>query len=239
MLNIVYSLGAGFLVFAALYFPRVLNAGESLVPAFIAAVAAMFVLGRSIFRQMEKLFAEAGKDLQAQRFDAAIKTLKSGYSLEKKQFGVRSQLDSQIGMIMYLRKEFKESIPYLERSRRLGHWLGVAMLAVAHYKKKDHEKMRETFELLVKRAKKQGLAWNLYAYCLSQIGDDAGAQAVLSRGAAVAKTDDRVKENLLNVQNGKKIKMRGYANEWYQFHLEAPPMQMMDGRSQFSARRRR
>lgn len=239
MLNILYSLGAGALVFAALYFPRLLNVGEALVPAFIAAIATMFVLGRAIFKRMEALFAEAGKDLQNQRFDAAIKTLKSGYALDKRQFGVRSQLDSQIGMILYLRKEFNESIPYLERSRRLGHWLGVAMLAVAYYKKKDHAKMKATFEHLTSRAKKQGLAWNLYAYCLSQIGDDAGAQAVLVRGDVATKGDKRVKENLLNVQNGKKIKMKGYADQWYQFHLEAPPMQMMDGRSQFSARRRR
>ncbi len=241
MLNIAFSLAAGIVVFCALYLPKFLNAGESLVPAIIAAIVAMFVLGRQVFRRMEVIFAEAGKDLQNQppRFDAAIKTLKSGYALEKRQLGVRSQLDSQIGMITYLRKDFNASIPYFERSRRLGHWLGVAMLAVAYYKKKDHTRMRATFEHLVKRAAKQGLAWNLYAYCLSQIGDETGAQAVLSRGSVATKGDKRVAENLLNVQNGKKIKMRGYADQWYQFHLEAPPMQMMDGRSQFSARRRR
>lgn len=239
MLNVVISLAIGAAVFFALWLPKLLKLGEALVPAFIVAIVALFVLGRKVFKELEATFAQAAKELQSQRFDAAIALLKSAYALNRRQFGVRSQLDSQIGMILYLRKDFSGAIPYLESARRLGHWLGVAMLAVAYYKKKDQARMRETFELLVKRAQKQGLAWNLYAYCLTQLGDDAGAQNVLARGVVKVKEDKRVQENLLAVQNGKKLKMKGYAEQWYQFHLEAPPVQTMDGRSMFSARRRR
>jgi hypothetical protein len=239
MLNVLTSLAIGVAVTLALYLPHLLRLGEAIVPGLIAAIAAMFILGRRVFKEMEAIFNEAGKDLQNQRFDAAIATLKKGLALEKKQFGVRSQIDSQIGMILYLRKDTNGSITHLERSKRLGHWLGVAMLAVAYYKKKDHARMKETFELVTRRAKKQGLAWNLYAYCLAQIGEDKAAQDVLARGDAATSGDKRVKENLLAVQNGKKIKMRGYADQWYQFHLETPPVQTMDGRGMFSARRRR
>ncbi len=239
MYNILLSLGLGIITTLALALPRVLRVGEAIVPGVIVAIVAMFVLGRRVFKDMEALFAEAAKDLQHQRFDAAIATLKKGYAFDKRQFGVRSQIDSQIGIILYLRKDINGAIPYLDRSKGLGHWLGVAMLAVAYYKKKDHARMKETFERVVKKAKKEPLAWNLYAYCLSQLGETAGAQAVLARGSVATKGDKRVQENLLAVQNGKKIKMRGYADQWYQFHLEAPPMQTLDGRSVFSARRRR
>ena len=34
----------------------------------------------------------------------------------------------------------------------------------------------------------------------------------------------KVKEALLAVQNGKKIKMKAYKEQWYQFHLERPPV---------------
>jgi hypothetical protein len=241
MLNLLFSLAVGGVVFAVLFFTHLLTLGEALVPAVIGVAVAMFVLGRRVFKAMERLFEEAAKDLQNQRFDAAIKTLKTGYSLTRRQFGVQSQLDSQIGMITFLRKDTNAAIPFLDRSKRLGHWFGVGMLGVAYYKKKDYTRMRESFELMVKRAKKQGLAWNLYAYCLSQMGETAAAQAVLVRGESATAGDKRVKENLLALQNGKKFdkKMRSYAEQWYQFGLDTPPVTMMDGRSQFSARRRR
>lgn len=240
MYNLMVSLVVGAAVFGALFASSLLRWGEALVPAVIAVVVTMVVLGRKVMKQMEGVFEKVGKELQNQRFDQAIATMKGAYPLAKKQFGMTSQLDAQIGMITYIRKDFSASIPYFERSKRLGHWVGVAMLAVAYYKKKDYTKMRETFELVTSRAKKQGLAWNLYAYCLSQIGEDAAAQAVLARGVKASDNDKRVAENLIAMQNGKKIKMKGYAEQWYQFHLENPPMQtMMDGRSMYSARRRR
>ena len=35
--------------------------------------------------------------------------------------------------------------------------------------------------------------------------------------------DDKLKTNLLNLQNGKKMVMKGY-EVWYQFQLEMPPI---------------
>ncbi len=239
MYNLGLSLLAGVATFALLYFTHLLRLGEAIVPGVVVIAATMFVLGRRVFKRLEGTFEKVGKELQQQRFDAAISLLKSGYVEARWQLGVATQIDSQIGMILYLRKDFSAAVPYLSRAKRFGHWLGVAMLAVAYYKKKDTAKMKDAFELLVGRAKKQGLAWNLYAYCLIQLGDEAGAQNVLVRGDKATKDDKRVKENLLALQNGKKMKMRGYAEQWYQFHLDAPPQLMMDGRSQFSARRRR
>ena len=239
MYNILFSLLAGAATFSLLYFTHLLRLGEAIVPSVIVLGVTMFMLGRRIFKQLEPLFEKVGKELQQQRFDAAIAVLKSGYPLGKWQFGVPTQIDSQIGMILYLRKDFTAAIPYLARSQRMGHWLGVAMLAVAYYKKKDTARMYGAFEVLSRRAKKQGLAWNLYAYCLTQLGKNEEAQKILVRGDEATKDDKRVKDNLLALQNGKKMKMRGYAEQWYQFHLDAPPALMMDGRSQFSARRRR
>ena len=203
MLNVAYSLAVGVVVFAALFFTKLLSAAESSVPAVIATIATLFVLGRKVFKQLEQLFTEAGKELQQQRFDAAINTLKSGYKFARQQFGVQSQLDSQIGMILFLRKDTNAAIPFLERSKRLDHWFGVGMLAVAYFKKKDYTRMKEAFELVVKRGKKQGLAWNLYAYCLTQIDENAAAQAVLVRGKTATNGDQRVSDNLLALQIGR------------------------------------
>ena len=147
------------------------------------------------------------------------------------------------GVIYFLQKEFSRALPYLKRSSMFGHWMGGAMLGVIYYKKKDHAAMRQTFETVTRRGKKHGLAWCLYAYLLTQMGDQETAQQVLTRGVKAAADDSRVKDALLAVQNGKKIKMKAYKEQWYQFHLERPPPEYaqpaMGGKVSRAARRGR
>ena len=103
------------------------------------------------------------------------------------------------------------------------------MLGVIYYKKKNHEEMRKTFTVVTKRAKKQGIVWNLYAYLLCQIGARDEALQILILGLKKTKEDTKIKDSLLNLQNGKKIKMKMYKEQWYQFHLERPPTQYAQG----------
>ncbi|MEO1171185.1 MAG: hypothetical protein AAFX94_03920 [Myxococcota bacterium] len=227
MFNLALSIGAGAFITIALWLSGLLGLGEASVPGVLALVVTYFILARRSFKQMEQVFARAMKSLQAMppKMELAISTLEDARSFGKWQFGVESQIDSQIGMIYYLQQKFDKALPYFERSLNFGHWMSGAMLGVIHYKKKNHDEMKRVFEIVVKKAKKAGLAWNLYAYLLLQIGDRDGAQALLVR--ALKKTDDdpKVKDALLAVQNGKKIKMKSYKDQWYQFHLERPPMQ--------------
>ncbi len=225
MRNLIYAVVAAILVFALFYLSGLLSAAESSAPAVVALLAAYYVLAKRSFKRVEVIFTEAGKALQSMppRLDLAVSTLEKAYALAPEQLGIRSQVDTQIGVIYFLQQDFNKAKPYLERSLSFGHWLGGAMLGVIHYKKKEHAEMRKTFEVVTKRAKKQGLVWCLYAYLLQQIGDDAGAQKVLIDGKKAAAGDEKVGENLLAVQNGKKVKMRGYKEQWYQFHLERPP----------------
>lgn len=245
MINILWALGCGAAVFAFLFAPGWLSAGEALVPAILVILVAYVLFARRTFRAVEAVVREAALSLQSipPKLDLAIATLQKAYPFGRQQIGVRSQIDSQIGMIYFLQKEFSKALPYLERAQRLGHWTGTAMLAVIYYKKKDITHMRSTMDAVVKRAKRQSLAWNLYAYLLCQIGEDAAAQKILIEGLKQTKDDVRVRESLTALQNGKKIKMRGYKEQWYQFHLERPPMEQhgmpMGGRVSKAARRGR
>ncbi len=245
MLNILYAILAGAAVFSALFFPGVLGLGEAIVPGILAVMIAYYLLARRTFKQVEGLVNVAANNLQSQppRFELAIQGLEKAYQYNRVQFGVRTQIDSQIGVIYFLQKEFTKALPYLAKSTVFGHWLGVGMLAVIHYKKKHHDEMRKVLETVTKRGKKQSLAWNLRAYLLCQIGDRDAAQRILVEGLKKTKDDPKVKEALLQLQNGKKIKMRGYKEQWYQFHLERPPaqyqMQAMPMRGGKAARRGR
>jgi tetratricopeptide (TPR) repeat protein len=227
MRNILFALLAGAAVFGVLFLTKLLGIGESVVPAVIVTGIVYFVLARRTFKKVEGVFTEASNHLQTMppRIDAAIATMQRAYAYAPFQLGVRSQIDTQIGVMYYLQQEFNKALPYLEKSLKFGHWLGGAMLGVLYYKKKNNEAMKQTFDLVTKKARKQGLVWNLYAYLLSQIGEQDRAQAVLAQGVKETKGDARVQESLLAVQNGKKIKMKGYKEQWYQFHLERPPAQ--------------
>ena len=225
MRNLLSALGIGVALFALFFVTRLLNGPEAVAPGVLAAIAAYYVLARRTFKQAEQVFMDAAKALQSMppKIDLAVSTLERAYVFAPAQFGVWSQVDTQIGMIYFLQQDFNKAMPFLKRSLAFGHWLGGAMLAVIYYKKKDHAEMKKTFDVVLKRAKAQGLAWNLYAYLLTQVGENDAAQKILVEGLKKTKNDARVNESLLAVQNGKKIKMRSYKEQWYQFHLERPP----------------
>jgi hypothetical protein len=90
----------------------------------------------------------------------------------------------------------------------------------------------------VKYNRKESLLWNLYAWCLWKRGDGEEAMRVLNRGREVLKNDEKIESNLEALRNKKKMKMRGWKEMWYQFHLEAPPQPKMqiDRRSMFRGR---
>ena len=228
MRNIVKALLLGILVFAVLFVPGLLKMGDSLMPAVVVSIVSYIVFAKRTFGRLEGIFAEAAQALQGNppRFELAVATLEKYRYLSSHQLGIRSQLDTQIGVIYFLQREFTKALPYLKGSG-FGHWLGGAMLGVVHYKKKDYPEMRKTFEVLIRRpgAKKQGLVWCLYAYLLLQINDADKAQLILAQGVKHAKDDARVAEALQAVQNGKKLKMRAFKEQWYQFHLERPPVE--------------
>jgi hypothetical protein len=78
--------------------------------------------------------------------------------------------------------------------------------------------------------KKEGLVWCVYAWVLEKEGRHQEAVKVLGRATAANPTDDKLKAALQALQNDKKLKLgKLYEEQWYQFHLEAIPPQLMGG----------
>ncbi len=227
MWNLLLAAAACGVVFLTFFLTGLLSAFEAIAPAIIVLLAAYFFLARRTFKKAERIFNEASLALSAvpPKIDLSISIMMKAYRLSRWQFGVRGQVNTQIGVIYFLQQEFKKAQPFLEQAGGFGHWLGGAMLGVIHYKKKDHAAMRKTFDGVVRRAKGQGLPWCLYAYLLLQLGDRDAAQRLLAQATKKTKGDKKVQEALLAVQNGKKINMRSYKEQWYQFHLERPAPQ--------------
>lgn len=220
MINFLISIAAGLVAF--LVFRGFFSWYASLLPAILAFLATFIVLAQRTMRQVSALSERAQREMQAQKFDKAADTFRSGLALAKKQFLVGPLMHANLGTLLYVQKKFEEARPHLEKGYPR-NYVSRAMLACYHYKKQAWDAMEKEFETAVKYGKKDGLMWSLYAYALVQSGQKDKALQVLGRGVERNPSDERLKANLLALQNNKRMKMRAYGPQFYQFHLEPLP----------------
>ncbi len=224
MYNLLISVSASVSSFMILWFS--LGGTDYRPVAFVAALGLFFglnyFLSKRIIKKIESLMSQVGKDIQNQRFEKAIKSLKAGFPLSRWQFFVKSQLNSQIGSIYYLMREDENAFNYLKDGFSK-HWVAMGMLAVIYMKRKQKDSMIGTLEKAVKGSPKESLVWSLYAYCLLKEGERDKALEVLSRGLKKLPDDEKLKANMTAVSNKERMKMKNYGEMWTQFYLEKVP----------------
>lgn len=193
-----------------------------------AAIAALVVFGlcfvlltRVVMKKVGALMEEAQRDLQASRVEKAIRLMESGFKYAPWQFGIKSQINSQIGSIYYMRRDFTKAFDYLQKGS-IRHWMAMAMLGICYMKRNKTSKMIDTFEKAVAANKKEPMAWNVYGFCLEKVGDRERAVKVMEKGLKRVGGHELLEENLQAMQEGRKMKMQKYGDMWYQFHLEKP-----------------
>lgn len=184
---------------------------------------------------MMLLQAELSKG-QTERAIEVLKDLKKRYG--HWQFFLSSTIDGQIGSIYYMKGQYQIAKPYLEKAF-VRHWVAKAMLAVIYYRERKLNKMEQEFANATKHSKKAGLLWSLWAYCVWRNGDLERAISILAQGKAIlGDNDPHLAQNLLSLQNSKRMKMKSYGDQWYQFQLELTPAQTQarQGRIRFKSR---
>lgn len=219
MYNLLISAGAAVAVLLILVFSFKMAWWGALLIVVVVFTAVFVLFSRIIMKKVMVAIETAGKDLQGQRFEKAIRELKDALQYSKWQIYVDGQLNSQIGMIYYMKRDFSNAFPHLEKSF-FKNWAAMAMLAICYMKRQKKDKMISTFEKAVQWNSKESLLWNLYAYCLNESGEATKAKEVLERGLKKLPGDVPIKENLEHLNQGKKMKMRAYGDLWFQFHLE-------------------
>jgi len=194
----------------------------SLMIGIIVVAITFVLLSRVTMKKVMVSIETAGKDLQAQppRFEKAVRELKDALQYGKWQFFVDGQLNSQIGMIYYMKRDFSNAFSHLEKSF-FKNWAALGMLAVSYMKRQKKDKMISTFERAVQWNGKESLLWSLYAYCLNESGDTGRAKEIIAKGLKKIPGDGKLKENLECLEKGKKMNMRAYGDIWFQFHLES------------------
>jgi len=220
MYNILISCASSLLIFVLLKFAFGLHWFIAFFGTLVVFAAVFYFLSRFIMKKVAEIMDAATKDLQAQRVEKAIRELKDAFRYAKWQIWLDGQLNAQIGSIYYMRRDFSNAFPHLEKSF-FKNWVSMGMLAITYMKRNKNDKMRSTFEKAVQATPKEPLLWSLYAYCLSEIGDNAGARGILEKGLTKIPGNEAMKGNLGLLEDGKKMKMRQFGDMWFQFHLES------------------
>lgn len=220
MYNLLISAGTAIIVFILLKLAFHLPWWGSVLIALPFFLGSFLLISRIITKKLEAIMSGAMKDIQAQRFEKGLRELKAAFAYGKWQIYVTGQINSTIGMVYYVKRDFSNAFPYLEKGF-FKNWVTMGMLAITYMKRNKRDKMKDTFEKAVVASPKESLLWSLYAYCQSDAGDIGKAKEVLERGLKKLPGDEKIKQNLQLLNDGKKMKMKAYGDMWLQFHLES------------------
>jgi len=222
VLIILISLITAAITFGSIYY--YFGIIGAVIPSIFIFAITYWLIYKKVSDLLEKNMQVIQKLLQKGEYDTAIillKKIQSQYS--KWQFFTRKILNSQIGSIYYVQRKFKESKLFLVNGFEKS-WISMGMLGALYYTNKDTKSMEDTFKKATKYSPKQGLLWSIWAYCQWKLGNTEVAIEILSSGKKkIGDLDLILNNNLLNLQNGKKMKMKAYGEQWYQMHLEMHP----------------
>ncbi|PIE01840.1 MAG: hypothetical protein CSA81_10045 [Acidobacteria bacterium] len=222
MINIGLSLVVWAAVSGLFVFGINMNWVLSLILGFAVGLLVLILLGRRVQNQLEAIMQQMQKAAQNGKIEQAIAAAKQGYRFKWWQLFVESQINAQIGMLYYLKKNHQKALPYLKKGF-VKHYIAQGMLAAIYYKKKEYDAMKQTMQDTIKGNKKESITYALYAYFLSKIKEKDEAIAILQKGLKKLPDDKNLMQNLILLQNNKRMKMRMYGDIWTQFMLEKLP----------------
>lgn len=221
MLSIVVSLAFGAMAFVAgLHF---FGWGSGIFLGLLATGGPYFLLARRVSRLVQAHMKDVERLVGAQQMDRAIEKLNAMRFLSRWQIFLDSTIEAQIGMLRYAHlRKFDEALPHLQRASLIA-WQAKLMLGAYHFRKKQYDEMVKVFERVVKRSRKEALAWLTYAWCEWKRGDRTKALAILARARVKLPNEERLSRMQESLQNGSKPKTRSFGNEWLALHLEDLP----------------
>ncbi len=220
MFSVIISLAVGAVFGVGLFYTTSLHPVVSVIAGTLVFAVVYILMLKQLMKKVNDGMEAAQKDLMANRPERAVILLtevKNKYA--NWQFFIGKQMNAQIGMIYYLRRDFTKAYDYLQKGF-VRHWVAMAMLGIIYMKRNQPKKMADTFDKAVAGSRKEPLLWNLYAYCLDKIGEHTKAVSVMEKGVKKTNKNELLASNLELLKSGGKMKMQAYGDLWYQFHLE-------------------
>lgn len=234
MFNLILSGLVGAVVFGLSLLIPEMHWLFALFIALVVSIVCMIICTRKIMKKLEPMFTQAQKQAQARQFKLAIKTLEGILPFTKWQVMLKSQVYSQMGVFHYADKNEASALEYLSQGS-VRSPESQMILASIYFRRDDMDKAKEVMDVTIKFNKKQVLLYNALAFMLQVKKRNDEAMEVLQKGLKALKgSNDATQDNLIRVQNGKKMNMKPFGMNWYSLQLEKPPLSMMQ--DQFSGR---
>jgi tetratricopeptide (TPR) repeat protein len=189
------------------------------------ALTAFVLISRRLAKRFEPRFLQAQKQLQSGASSLAMNTLEQLLPLARWQVMLKGQIYAQMGILAYASENEDLAVEYLEKSALRAPDARMALAAI-YFRRKNPSKAFEIMELAVRGNKKQILPYHAYAWMLSRKGETDKAIEQIRRALKVEKSSESSKENLLRLQNNRKLSMKRFGMQWYALKLEKPPASM-------------
>ena len=237
MIGILLSLFVGLIVFLGV--GRWLPWWQALPPALGAVAASYVALYRAMRLRFETIIKGALSTLEPlhkeqkhldwdakQRkeiVEEALVKLRDGYQLSGWLFRVYPEIDNHIGRILYsFLLDLDGAKDFLERSAH-HNWRASVTLALIYLRRGEHGTVESLFEQVLHRHGKTDLIWLLYADALLRTKRADKATEVLRRGRDMCPANPQLIDNLVALENGKKLKLREFSEQWDMFWPDESP----------------
>ncbi len=190
-----------------------------------AFIASWFIIGRIIKKRIEPAILHAQKQAESGKAQLALQTFESLLPLGNWQPLLKGQLYAQMGILCASIGDEKKGLEFLQKSS--ARFADAQMfLAAMHARGGDSTKAIKVLENCEGYNKKHILLHNLHAYLLEKQDKRSEAIAVLNKLLKNEKSNEITKDNLLRLQNNKKLNMKRFGMTWYALQLEKPPAGM-------------
>jgi ribosomal protein L22 len=199
--------------------------GWAIVFSFLFAIVIWILIARRIGKQIQPAMEQVQRQMQGGHAKLAIQTLEDMLPLGKWVPMLKGQVLAQMGMLCYHTGEKERGIKLLEKCS-LRNADARLLLACIRFKSGDVDDALSILNLASRVSKKHALLHNTYAWMLHKSSQPEKAQAVIAAFLKKDANNGPSKENMLRLQNNKRMNMQGFEMQWYALGLEQPPQNM-------------
>jgi hypothetical protein len=218
MYNLLISLGISSVVFAAVALAMQPIAG--VIPALLVFILLAVLTSRRTAKQVQADMEGLVPLLQNQKVDEArALILGAREKYGKWQFLVRGQMDAQLGMIEYMRLNFDDALPLLQKSR-VRDWTAKVCVGAIHYRRKRYDAAWGAMKAASAMARKEPMVYVVWAVLLSRQGERSEALEVLAEGLGRVPESRVLKDLKKTIANKKRIDEGRLPEAWNQIFPE-------------------
>jgi len=210
------ALGVVTFVLVAVFFDPLAAVVPAMMVLLIALVALLLRVKRKVDAEMQGIvpLLQRRQVAEAQRYLEGLRARHARWMPL-----LNGQVDAQLGMIDYLQLKFDEALPRLEKGK-WRNWMALGCIGAIHYRKGRHEQAWTAFQKAVDIAKKEPMAYVVFAVLLNRAGMRDRSLEVMNAGLKVLPDNKLLKDLKSKIANKKRIKTSKLGDSWYQFFPE-------------------